>query len=248
MMLLRLVAYLIALVTYPFRYAFYVLHAFLYFLTKPGAAIILPMVAVAVGYTLYANGNALLDDIAVAVVAFFRGLFGGEVSETIHAWRGEITAVLAFLVVQWIVGLLGAMLRPFVHALPAPRRPFTPLAPLTIPKHVIRTEPASVVVKPPGRSRYRGNLVDLQARLPGDIQAVLNARPAASAGFAPRVAPAPAEASAAQPSASTPPDPPEPGRGEIERAPASPRPSPPGAARVPGRRPAAASPEQARGE
>jgi len=240
MTMLRLIAYLIGLLTYPLRFALYLLHSCVYFLTKPGAAIILPLIVVAIGYTLYRNGNTLLDGSAVVVVAFFRGLFAGEIGETIHAWRGEITAIAAYLVVKWIVAAIGGMIQPLVHALPAPRRPFLPLTPLTIPQHVIRTEPASVVVRLPGRSHYRGNLADLQARLPSEIQAVLNARPAASANFTPRPMPAapPSVAPAPPPSSA------EPEREEMER----PRPTPPAAARVPGRRPAPSSPEHSRGE
>lgn len=244
MMLLRTLAYLALLVTYPLRFTLYLVHSTVYFTTKPGAALLVPFALVTWGYVLHARGNELLDAIAEATVAFFVGLFQGPTGVFIHEQRAAITAVLAFFLLYWLLPIVTWPIRAIVHALPAPRRPFFPIAPLRIPAHVVRTETARVVVALAGRGFYKGDLASLTARLPRDIQAVLGPRPAETppAFEPPPHAPESAVAEATPPPA-PPPPPAAPRKPEREAAARPPAPderrrAPPPEARVPGRRPA----------
>lgn len=222
MTLLRFVWFLIACAFYPFRLLLFWLHSIFIFLTKPGARIILPLAVVLLAtWWRFSYGEPVemfVDAFGGLYRDIINALFGPAWGQLAYEYRGSISGVIVYFVLSLAVSLISAILHPFVHALPPPRRPFLPLAPLRAPKHVVGVEPVSVVVQSPGERTYSGDLARMLARLPAEIREVI-ARPYEPARMA-------VEASPVEPPATPPhPDPIEPDR---ERRAA------PGPAKVPG--------------
>lgn len=170
--------YAFALALYPLRLALYVAHLAAYFLTKVVGITYLPLAVVLAGWwfrdTEFVETATQLG--AAAPMGFVHNI-DRDWEKAIWEWRGVVTALLVWLLLKLFFTISYAVLHPVVHAMPAPRRPLFPQAPLHIPKHVIKTVPTREAVKPLGKPRYRGDIASLVPALPAAVQAVLAQKP-----------------------------------------------------------------------
>lgn len=241
---LRYIWFAIALLLYPLRLALFLIHSTALFFTRTGGSVAVPAALVALGW--WHRGNPIVEALIEAIgglpVAFFKGAQIREAELFFQEWRGVVAGIVLFFLLHLALAITGAIVRPLLYALPAPRRPFLPRPPLYIPKHIIKTVRAREAVKPLGKPRYRGDMASLVPLLPPNVQAVLALKPPVEpmpAVLPPRAeAPAPAKPAAPVPPADT----------DIFREPARPasvKPAAPGEAPVPRRRqaPIAAPPD-----
>ena len=169
MILLSYLIFLVKLLFYPLRLALFIIHRFLVFVSKPGAAIIVPVSMLALGFLLRSNIDALAGGMITDAFWDWR-----ESSPELFDYRIEITFALGFLLTYLTLLFAGRLATPVVGAIPAPRAPIFPRPPLIVREHKISAVKASLAIGGT-KSRFKGELKQLDRYLPPRALAVLGA-------------------------------------------------------------------------
>lgn len=169
MILLSYLIFLVKLLFYPLRLALFIIHRFLVFVSKPGAAIIVPVSMLALGFLLRSNIDALAGGMITDAFWGWR-----ESSPELFDYRIEITFALGFLLTYLAMLFAGKFATPVVGAIPAPRAPIFPRPPLIVREHKISAVKASLAIGGT-KSRFKGELKQLDRYLPPRALVVLGA-------------------------------------------------------------------------
>jgi hypothetical protein len=177
---LRYLLYVLACQLYCLRLALYLVHSALVFLAKPGARLVVVIVALIVIYLARDLIDALIGP---TIEAFWEGaarpILGPELYGLLAPLKIEVSAALALLLLALALGLLSSMLRPIVGSFAAPRQPLPPQPPMIVPDTQVRTVTARIAVPKRDRSRFHGDLHQLLGRVPDHVRQVVETSRAA---------------------------------------------------------------------
>lgn len=223
MSLLRYSVYLTGLALYPLRFACYLVHSLLVFISKPGTRALVPIV-VAIG--MFAGWHAimpLIRPIAEMLWASLSPHLEPALAQTLYPLREIVLAAVAFVAATIAYIALSRIIRPILAAFPTPARPLPPAKPFIVPKFKVKAVPVRMRVPALPHGRYRGNIAKIERRYPAPIRELLARRDSAPRYDAPTrlarfqqpepdLVPVPAPTPAAPAAAMPNPAPPEPKR------------------------------------
>lgn len=169
--------YLVRLALFPPRFAFYSIHGFLIFLSKPGARILVPAGAALVIWYAWEPLSRAIDPPVRAFLPLVRPMFGTELYFELYPHRVELAIALGFATFIVLVIIVSEALRPILGALPAPRRPLLPNPPFKPPRRHIPRVPVRVAVRPLPKGGIDGNWKAVARRMPPEIKALLEHAP-----------------------------------------------------------------------
>lgn len=181
---LRYTWYAIALLFFPIWLTLFWIHRIFIFVTKPGAALIVPIVLVGTAIAMRTYIDALFGE---AITNWFYFDFlgpeevktPGSLAALAFEFRMEIVFLWVFAAAGLLITVSGRILQPIMAAFPAPRPPLKPNAPLIVKDHKIETVVARVAVSKRGSS-FNGKLPSLVSSLPPEARSVITASQAAS--------------------------------------------------------------------
>lgn len=165
------------LLIFPLRFALYVLHGLMIFITKPGARFLIPAVMAVFVWWQWWWFEAELAPLVAWVLDEYRREFGIVLPPELHQWRHQTAAVILFCVATVLLMGFSRALRPVMGAFPAPSAPLRPHPPFVTPKLRIRRVPVRVCVTRLGASRIDSDPRALQRRMPPSIRALLESHP-----------------------------------------------------------------------